>query len=330
MVAGFRRLLFLLRRSRHEAELREEMETHRALRQAALERGGMAADCAAAASRRALGNLTLAAEEARDVWAVRLVDTALQDLRTAGRGLRKSPGFTAVAVAILALGIGANTAIFSIFNSLILRPLPVRDPGSLVLLDGGSWTYPIWRELERDGGIFAGVFAWASEPFDTGRGGTARLVDGAYVSGGMFQVLGAAAAMGRPLLPADDETPANAAVAVISHRFWLEYFAGASDVIGRPIALERRIFTVVGVMPPAFLGPDVGQRIDVMVPFAAEPLLRGADSMLDERSAWWIEVMARRRPGQSIAAATAALRGIQPLIRAATLPPGSADLQAGY
>ena len=132
----FRRLLHLLRWSRHGADLREEIETHRSLRQEALERDGLGADDAAHASRRAIGNIPLAIEDAREVWAMRALDHTRQDVRDAVRGLRKSPGFAFVTIATLALGIGANTALFSIFNSLIMRPLPVRDPGSLALLTG--------------------------------------------------------------------------------------------------------------------------------------------------------------------------------------------------
>jgi putative ABC transport system permease protein len=139
----FRRLLHVLRWSRHDADLREEIEAHRTLRQAALERDGLGPDDAAQASRGAMGNVTLAVEDARDVWAMRVLDGVRQDVRAAVRGLRKSVGFSTVVIGTLALGIGANTSLFSIFNSLIMRPLPVRDPGSLALLTDGSWSYPV-------------------------------------------------------------------------------------------------------------------------------------------------------------------------------------------
>ncbi len=137
-----RGLLHLLRRSRHDADLREEIETHRALRQAALERDGLGSDAAAWASERAMGNVTLAIEDVRDVWVSGAVDQLWQDIRIAVRGLRKNPVFAFVVIGTLALGIGANTALFSIFNGLILRPLPVRDPGRLALLTEGFVVLP--------------------------------------------------------------------------------------------------------------------------------------------------------------------------------------------
>jgi hypothetical protein len=146
MTTLFRRVLQVLRWSRHDADLREEIEAHRALRQAALQRDGLGQDAAAQESIRAMGNVTLAVEDARDVWAMRVLDGLRQDVRAAVRGLRKSSGSSAVVIGTLALGIGANTSLFSIFNSLVMRPLPVRDPGSLALLTSGSWSYPVWQD----------------------------------------------------------------------------------------------------------------------------------------------------------------------------------------
>src|SRR5688572_5166512 len=153
----YRRLVFLLRRSRREADLREEIETHRTLRQEQLERAGIPGRMALPASRHALGNVMLAREDVRRVWIASMFEEAWQDLRTVVRGLRKRPSFSLIAIGTLALGIGANTALFSIYNSLLLRTLPVREPGSLVLLDG-EWTYPIWEAVRRhQNGVFDGT-----------------------------------------------------------------------------------------------------------------------------------------------------------------------------
>ena len=326
------RLLHAFRGSAHDADLRAEIEAHRLLRQEALEREGLSPADAAVASRRAVGNVTLAVEDAREVWVVRALDHAWQDARAAVRGLAKSPAFALITIATLALGIGANTALFSIFNSLILRPLPVRDPGSLVLLAEGSWTYPIWQEIRRlDGPMFDGTIAWSQEDFDLARGGKTDPVSGAYVSGRFFDVLGVSASRGRMLTPADDTAGSgHGAVAVISYRFWQRHFAGATDVVGRSLTLHRVSFTVVGVMPPGFHGVSVGDAVDVMVPFAAEPLVQGRESFLTGRSTWWVEVMVRLKPGQTIEQATAALRGVQPQIREATLPDWSKEMLARY
>ena len=332
MSALLRRLMYFLGRSRHDADLRDEIESHRAHRQDALERDGLASDAAAWASQRAMGNVALTVEDVRDVWVSRAVDQLWQDIRIAVRGLRKNPGFTLVAIATLALGIGANTALFSIFNGLILRPLPVRDPGRLALLLDGSWSYPVWAEIKaRENDLFDGAFAWANERFDMSRGGQSAFVDGAHVSGRFFEVLGVSAVRGRMLTPADDAAAApDGPVAVISHRFWREQFAGADDVIGRQVTLQRRAFTVVGVMPPGFFGVDVGRMTDVMLPFAAEPLMRGQESQLASVGSSWLNMMVRRKLGQSLEQANAALRGVQPQIRAATVSGVAATRAARY
>src|SRR5688572_15983562 len=148
-----------------------------------------------------------------------LADALAADVRNGLRQITRNPGFTAIAVLTLALGIGANTALFSIFNSLILRQLPVRDPGSLALLTNGSWSYPIWDEIRRrEAELFDGAFAWSPQRFDLSSGGQTEPVDGAYVSGRFFDVLGVTAARGRMLTTADDGgAAADGPVAVISH-----------------------------------------------------------------------------------------------------------------
>jgi putative ABC transport system permease protein len=243
----------------------------------------------------------------------RLVDELAEDLRNGFRQVAWNPAFTAIAVLTLALGIGANTALFSIFNSLILRPLPVRDAGSLALLTDGSWSYPIWNEIAtRETELFDGAFAWSAQRFDLSAGGRTEPVDGAFVSGRLFGVLGVTGIRGRMLSPADDSgAPPDGVVAVISHRLWRQRFAAASDVVGRQLTVQRIPFTIVGVMPPGFLGVDVGRMTDVMLPFAAEPLIRGPESRLAAKSSWWLQIMVRRKPGQSLEQANAALRVLQ-------------------
>ena len=242
-----------------------------------------------------------------------LIDELVDDSRIGFRQIARNPGFTAIVVLTLALGIGANTALFSIFNSLILRPLPVRDPGSLALLTDGSWSYPIWSEIRtRETELFDGAFAWSAQRFDLSASGQAEPVDGAYVSGRLFDVLGVTAIRGRLITPADDGgAPTDGPVAVISHRLWQQRFAGAHDVVGRQLTVQRIPFTIVGVMPRGFFGADVGRSTDVLLPFAAEPLIRGPESRLAAKGSWWLQIMVRLKAGQTLAQANAALRVLQ-------------------
>ena len=326
MTSLIRRLWYRVTQARHDTDLSEEIETHRQLRQAQLERDGVSPADAALASRRALGNVTLAREEARDVWTLAWIEHAWQDLVLAIRGLRHSKTFTVVAVGTLALGIGANTALFSIFDSLLLRQLPVREPSRLVVFDEGSYTYPIWQAVEaQTASVFEGAFAYANLELDLAVSGQRQPVDAAYASGGLFDVLGVTAIRGRLLRSSDDRPDADALVAVISHRFWQQRYAGADSAIGATLTLDRQPFTIVGVMPPGFSGPDVGRLDDVMIPFAAEPVLRGVDSGLTERQMWWLEIMGRLRRGVTLEQANAALVTLQPGIRKAAAPADEAS-----
>jgi predicted permease len=247
----------------------------------------------------------------------------VQDFRDALRALKATPVISAVAILSLALGVGANTAIFSLVDSVLLKNLPVRDPERLVILTDGSWTNPIWEQIrDRQHELFEGAAAFSGNSFDLASGGEARPVYGLYASGGFFEVLGVPAVLGRTFTSADDRRGggADGAVTVISHRFWQNHFGGAADVIGKSITLSRAPFTVIGVTPPEFFGPEVGEAFDVIVPLGTEPLIRGAGSGLDGRSFWWLEIMARLKPGQTLEEANTALRAVQPQIREATLP----------
>jgi len=248
----------------------------------------------------------------------------MQDFRDAVRALLATPVLSIIAAISLALGVGANTAIFSLVDSLLLRNLPVHEPDRLVYLDDPSWTNPIWEEIrDRHAHLFDGAMAWSETRFDLAAGGEAEFVDGIWASGGFFEVLGVPAILGRTFTAEDDRRGGGPGgpVAVISYRFWQQRFEGAADVIGRPITIGRLAYTVVGITPPEFFGPEVGRSFDVIVPIGTEPLMRGpANSGLDRRSMWWLEIMARLTPGQTAEQATTALRHVQPQIREATLP----------
>ncbi len=248
----------------------------------------------------------------------------MSDVRDALRALRATPVISAVAVLSLALGIGANTAIFSIVDSLMLRSLPVKEPQRLVLLADWSWTNPIWEQIrDRQDQLFQSAFAWSSTRFNLTESGQTDFARGLWASGRFFEVLGVPAILGRTFTTADDARGGgpDGAVTVISYDFWQTHFGGAADVVGRSLTLNRVAFTVIGVTPPGFFGPSVGQAFDVAAPLGDEPLVRPGQSALDQRSWWWLNIMARLKPGQTVGQATAALRGVQPQIRDATLPP---------
>ena len=246
------------------------------------------------------------------------------DWRDGWRSLRGTPLVTALAVLSLALGIGANTALFSIVNSLMLRALPVPHAERLVLLEGGSWTNPIWEEIRaHEDEIADGAFAWSSERFDLAPAGETDLVDGMYASGRMFEILGVNAIRGRMFTTADDVRGGGTegGIAVISYGFWQRRFAGVEDVVGRTLSVNRRPFTVIGVAPRGFFGPEVGRSADVILPLGNEPIIRGEESMLAGRSTWWLEIMLRLDRGQTPGEATGKLRAVQPQVRLATMPP---------
>ena len=253
-----------------------------------------------------------------------------RDIRLGVHVLWHAPVVTLVVVASLALGIGATTTIFSVMDSFLLRPLPVREPNRLALVSGGGkysyWTNLTWEAIRDHEGLFDGAVAFAStypgdDRFSLTSNGRTEKVDGLWVSGRFFEVLGVPPFLGRTLRESDDRRGgADGAVAVISYLFWQQHFGGSADVIGRSLTIERVPFTVVGVTPPGFFGLDVGRRFDVIVPIAAEALMFGQQSRLDYRAYTWLTIVGRLAPGQTLAAATSALRSAQPQIRKATQP----------
>ncbi len=229
-----------------------------------------------------------------------------------------------MAVLSLALGIGANTAIYTLVDSLVLRSLPVRDPVRLVRLEGGSWTNPIWEQVrERQHEILESAAAFSDTRFDLAKGGEAEVAAGFFASGAFFDVVGVPAILGRTFTLEDDRRGGgpDGPVAVISYAFWQRRFGGAADAVGRTLPLNGVPFTIVGVTPPSFFGPTVGRSFDVAVPIGLVDRVQTNDSSwLDARSTWWLEILGRLKPGQDVNAATLALRHVQPQIREATLP----------
>jgi putative ABC transport system permease protein len=318
-------------RQRHvDADLAEEMEFHRVMTERDLRARGIDATEASFEARRTFGSSALAQDQARDVWVPRALQGLAQDVRLAVRTLWASRLVSAVAILSLALGIGANTAIFSLLNSILLRPLPVHDPSHLAVLtiDNGPqrpWGYPVWDEIRQRPQLFAHAAAWT-----TGRGnlavtGEASFATTIWASGSFFDTLGVSAILGRTFsYDAEDRRGASerSGVAVISYDFWQRRFGGAADAIGRPLSIDDIPFTIVGVMPPAFFGPEVGRDFDVIVPLGDHPGVRAGNGNPGGSLAVNVAIMVRLKPGQTIGQATSAARGVQPQIRDATLPSG--------
>ena len=312
---------------RLERTLDEEMRFHVDERTDEYVRAGMTREEARRAALRRFGNVTLAKERARDVDTVRWLADLGRDVRYAIRALRKSPEFALAAVLSLALGIGANAAVFSLVNTVLLRALPVPEAGRLVAMSGAgfnggsTWTYAIWNEVRQRAHLFDGALA-CSDPQRftlTQPGGETQTVDALFVSGDFFKTLGVPPLIGRTFAPADD-VRGREPVAIISNGLWRTHFGGAANILGTPVVVEGVPFTIIGVTPPEFFGVEVGRTFDVAIPINAEPLIRGRDSRLDRRGSSFLQIMLRLKPGQSIDAGTRALRGEQPRIRALAMP----------
>src|SRR5580692_6086734 len=258
-----------------------------------------------------------------------------RDLRHAFRLLRLSPGFTIVAVVTLALGIGANTAIFQLVDSVRLRTIPVKNPEQLgtVRIADRHWgagnfsgqysqlTFPMWVQIRKRQEGFAEIAAWAEQPFNLATGGEVRFAKGIRVSGGFFHVLGVHPALGRLLGPEDDEPGCPASGANISYAFWQSNFAGDPSAIGRRLTLDGNSFEVLGVTQPGFNGISVGNTFDVAVPVCVEPILNPRDNRLPERASWWLVTIGRLKPGWTIQRANAQMNAVTPQILQETIPP---------
>jgi putative ABC transport system permease protein len=312
---------------RSDEDFSEEIRASIALEADRLEAEGMRPDEARMAALRAFGNVTRAREQFYESRRMMWLDNLQRDVQYAVRGLINNPGFTAIAVFTLALGIGANAAIFSVMNSLLLRSLPVVEPQRLVTVSsdsavsmgfraGAGWNYAMWEQLRERAQVFDGAFAWVTNRFNLAQSSEIQPVDGIYASGDFFRTLGVPALLGRTFSPADDVRgggPAGA-VAVISHGLWQRRFGGTGDIIGTQLVVDRVPFTIVGVTPPEFFGVDVGQAFDLALPLSSEALISGKAAAIDDRSRLLLRVMLRLKPGQSVDAATAALRAMQPQI----------------
>jgi len=295
---------------------------------------GLTPEQARVAAHRKLGNRTRIREEIYTMNSLGWLESLWQDVRYGARILRRNPVFASVTIASLALGIGATTAIFQLVNAVQWRMLPVRAPQELAEIRPVSlsrWgnavgrrslaTYAMWDEVRRTQHSFSGTLAWGVNRFDLSTGGESRFIDGLWVSGSFFPVLGVAPQAGRLFAEADDEPGCGATGVVISDAFWKREYGGARSAIGSTLRLNGRPFDVIGITPRGFSGVEVGRSFDVAVPLCVEPLLEPERDAVAKRHYWWLDVMGRLRPGVTIEQASAELTAQSPAIFRATVAP---------
>jgi putative ABC transport system permease protein len=341
MLNDFRlRLRSLFKKSAEEKELNDELRFHFDQQVEKLIAAGIPLAEARRRARLAIGTPDQIREQFRDASGIRFLETLLQDIRFAFRMLRKSPGFTAVAVLTLALGIGANTAIFSLIDAVMLRTLPVNRPDELLQLKrqdpryvglassnplsslwpGGAsslFSNPLWEQVQDQQNVFSGVFAWANYRLNLAQGGTIQPADVSLVSGDFFTTLDLRPVAGR-LITRSDDYRGCPDVAVLGYGFWQAHYGGASSAVGSVLPLNDHPFEVIGVAPPGFYGMDVGGKSEVFMPICAGEIIGTVP--LDAPSFWWLNVAGRIKPGITRAQSTARLRVLSPRIFTAALP----------
>jgi predicted permease len=334
---------FFRRRRWHEERSRE-IENYLEIETSENVARGMSSEDARCAALRKLGNPVLVQEEIYRMNSINFLETLWQDLRHGARLLRLNLGFAGVAIASLALGIGANTTIFQLLDAVRLRALPVKNPQQLatVHLANRDWTVgsfsgsypqltnPLWEQLRDHQQAFSNIAAWSDMEFNLARGGEVRFARGLMVSGEFFNVLGVTPVLGRAFSAADDRRGCASPGAVISYSFWQREYGGNPTALGRSLSLEGHSFEVIGIAPASFFGVEIGSNFDVAIPLCAEPLVREGESFLDSRHHWWLAAIGRLKPGGALAQATAHLGAISPGLFEATMPTGYGADMKGY
>ena len=308
----WRRVHQVFRRARFNQDLDEEMRLHMELRAARLEKQGVGD--AEGAARRAFGNPLLLRERSSELWGLGFIDMLRQDLRYAFRQFLRNPAFTTVVNLTLAVGIGANIAVFSLLDAVLLRPMPVASPQQLVLIDGQyqtEWSlisYPMYRDLAGRQQVFSEIVAscdFYATPLRvrTRESSESQAVRGGAVSGNYFSALGLVPAHGRLFVAADDGPSGPASVAVVSYDFWQRQLAGASSVVGQVLSINEEPFTVVGVAPAGFRGMSIDTSLEIWVPLTQFRSTRD----LTERRSTFFRLFGRLKPGITITQAEAAM-----------------------
>jgi predicted permease len=318
------RVKALIRRRELERDLEDEMSFHLALREAGYQASGAAADEAHTAARREFGNVAGFKETCRDMWTFASFEHLWQDLRFAARTLSKEPGFTAMAIVSLGLGIGANTAVFTLVNDLLLKTIPVEDPGHLISMGAAEgsgvmggltgkvdiFPYSFYKQTESTRAVFREVAAYGSfavrvsaRPVGQSSAG-AEQANSSLVSGNYFHVLGVQPLIGREIGPGDAETAGSQAVAVLSYDFWQRRFSGDPAVVGKAIVVNGTPFMIVGVMAPKFYGMALDARPpDMWMPLTMQAQAMLRPSLLDRNGPYWLHMAGRLQSGVTLAQA---------------------------
>jgi predicted permease len=317
------RLAGLFGKERKDREMAEEFQSHLAMQIEDNLRSGMTPDEARRAALVKSGGLERAKELCRDRRCLPPLETALRDLRHAARILRRSPAFTSVTVLLLALSIGANTAIFTLLDQLVLRLLPVGNPEQLVMIattgphfgnNQGSRasSYPMYQDFQQKAQAFSYVFCRRYTPMSASFGNETERVMGEMVSGNFFQALGVGAAVGRVFSPEeDDRIYKGHPVVVLSYRYWVTRFGADPGVVGKKMLVNNYPMTIVGVSAEGFSGIDPAQSPQIRVPIQMKPLMTPGSDNLGNRRSQWVQMFARLKPGYTPPSAEASL---QPLL----------------
>ncbi len=324
MIAGLSVLAGKLRglfgKRNQDREFDDEMGTHLQLLRERYVRQGMTPDGADSAARRQFGNVALLREDRREMQTIRSIETLWRDVRYAARQFRLNPLFTSIAVLSLALGIGANTAVFTLLDQLVLRLLPVQEPGRLVMIwstgphfgsSNGqrSASYPMYQDFQRKAPAFEFVLCRFDTPSSiTVDGGTER-VSAELVSGNYFQALGVGPAAGRVFSPeADDQVYKGSPSVVLSHQYWLSRFGGDPKIIGKKILVNDHPMEIVGVSAAGFAGLDPASSPDIRVPIQMKPVMTPGHDDLGNRRSQWVQIFARLKPDYTVRSAQASMQ----------------------
>jgi predicted permease len=329
------RILNVFRPTRLADDLDDELTFHVAERVDELVAEGMTPEAARVEALRRFGSLPLHRDRARDADVAGWLEALVADLRYGARQLRWNPGFAAVAILSLALGIGANTAIFQLINALRLRSLPVERPWELAAIDtdedfyASGWyagrhtalTYAQFLELRRHQRLFKDLLAFGTARFNLSRGGEAQYANGLYVSANVLDVLGVRPLIGHGFDAGMDGPNCGSGGAILSYAFWQRQYGGDPSAVGRAIHLDGRTFPIVAVTPRDFFGLEPGRQFDVAVPLCADALLSSdGKGRMARLEAWWLTMVGRLNPGWSVDRASEHLRQLSPAVFRQTVP----------